>query len=105
VQTVDIGQSALRSSADRFTFDRSFLDLLYVHAGEGAWLWHAADGNAGDEDGPNGLTTIDVAKAMRIAGTAPLKVFSPGGTLVAIDFIELKVLTTHVQTLLSRNGQ
>ncbi len=105
VQTVDIGRSALRTAADRFTFDRSFLDLLYVHAGEGAWLWHATDGGVGDQDGPNGLTTIDVAKAVRIAGLAPLKVFSPGGTLVAIDFIEMKVLTTHVQTLLSRNGQ
>jgi hypothetical protein len=100
VATVPIGHSVIRGNADHFSFDRSFLDLIYVHAGEGAWIWHAVDGGAGDEDGPNGMTTIDIAKAIHIAGQSSPKVFSPGGTLVAIDFEDLVVMTTDVQALL-----
>lgn len=100
VATVPIGRSVIRGNADHFSFDRSFLDLLYVHAGEGAWIWHAVDGGINDEDGPNGMTTIDIAKAVHIAGEASPKVFSPGGTLVAIDFEDLVVMTTDAQALL-----
>jgi len=100
VRTVAIGRSAIRGNSDQFSFDRSFLDLLYVHPGEGAWAWHAVDGGQGDEDGPNGVTTIDVSTGIHVLGAAPPKVFSPGGMLVAIDFEDLAVLTTDVQALL-----
>ena len=102
LRTVEIGRTAMRSTGDRFSFDRSYLDLVYVHAGEGAWIWHAVDGGAGDEDGPNGLATIDIGKASRAAGTGLPTVFSPSGTLVAIDFLNLQALTVDVQTLVSR---
>ncbi len=104
VRTVGIGRSTIHGNADQFSFDRSFLDLLYVHAGEGAWIWHAADGGKGDEDGANGLTTVSVKNAIHISGAAPPKVFSPGGTLIAIDFIDLVVLTSDPQAL-SPGGQ
>ena len=100
-----IGRSAIRGNSDQFSFDRSFLDLLYVHPGEGAWVWHAVDGAQGDEDGPNGVTTIDISKGAHLLGAAPPKVFSPGGTLVAVDFEDLAVLTTDVQALLPGSCQ
>ena len=100
VATVPVGRSAIRGNSDQFSFDRSFLDLLYVHAGEGAWVWHAADGGDGDRDGPNGMTTVDASRATRVAGAAVPSVFSPGGTLVAIDSEDLVVLTSDVQALL-----
>lgn len=100
VATVPIGRSLIHGNAGHFSFDRSFLDLIYVHAGEGAWIWHAVDGGGGDEDGPNGITTIDIAKSTHLAGQTSPKVFSPGGTLVAVDFEDLVVMTTDVKALL-----
>ena len=105
VRTVPIGRSRIHSVDGRFSFDRSFLDLLYVHAGEGAWVWHAIDGGIDDGDGPNGLTTIDVGRAVRVVGDAPPKIFSPGGTLVAIDSTDLSVLTADVDVLRAGGGQ
>jgi hypothetical protein len=100
VGTVEVGRSGIHATASRFTFDRSFLDLLYVHAGEGAWIWHAIDGGNGDEDGPNGQTTVDIGKAIRVAGQGAPQGFSRGGTLIAVDSIDLSVLSSDVDTLL-----
>ena len=100
VSTASIGRSTIPGHAYHFSFGRSFMDLVYVHAGEGAWVWHAVDGGPGDEDGPNGITTIDISKGVHVTGAAQPKVFSPGGTLVAIDFEDLVVMTTDAQALL-----
>ena len=100
VRTVAIGRSAIRGASDTFSFDRSYLDLLYVRPGEGAWIWHASDGSPGDRDGANGLTTINIASGVRVTGASIPKVFAPGGTLVAIDSFDLTVLSVDARELL-----
>ena len=105
VRRIPLGRSAIPKTADQLTFDSSYLDLLYVHAGLGVWTWHGTDGGNNDEDGANGKTTIDIRKAVHIAGAAPLSVFSPGGTLIAIDYINLTVLEVDTATLLARGRQ
>jgi hypothetical protein len=83
VKEISSNRGRLSERGDRFTFYGSQLDLLYVQPGGGVWSWHATDGT-------NGLTTVDVLKAMPVAGSGALKALSPGGKLIAINYNTLE---------------
>lgn len=105
VNQIPIGRSALRKTGDGFIFDHSYLDLLYVHPGKGVWAWHIVDGGADDTDGANGSSSIDVRKGVSIVNTSLPTEFAPGGTLVAIDFLTLQVMTVDPANLIVRGQQ
>lgn len=88
------GQS---QNVDRFSFDHTYLDLLYVHPGTGAWTWSAIGGTSPDKSGPPSSTTVSLidGKAVGQAGKKPPS-FLPGGILVAVDFMRLQIAVVHV---------
>jgi len=101
IRPVPILRNTLRRSTasgdiDRFSFDRSYLALLYVHPGKGAWTWSAMDGGAGDTDGSNGSSTIDFAKARPLIAKSNAPQIVPGGLLVAIDYMNMEVAVIRV---------
>jgi hypothetical protein len=91
---------------DRFAFARSYLLLLYVHPGKGAWTWYATDGTAGDLDGRNGSAVVSLAAGEAVgAPSSPSSAFVPGGILVAIDYINLDLAVVRVDEALIRGAR
>jgi hypothetical protein len=88
------GQS---QNVDRFSFDRGYLDLLYVQPGTGAWTWSVIGGTTADNGGPKNSTIVSLidGKAVGQARQKPPG-FLPGGILVAIDFSRLHIGVVRV---------
>lgn len=88
------------ASVDRFLFDRSYLDLLYVHPGKGAWYWSEMSGTSTDKSAVRGKTAVSAEQAISMAGGGDKpKDFSPGGVLIAVDFMHLEVTSARVENL------
>ncbi len=104
VRAIPRGRSVAKPDGTLFTFDHVYLDLLYIHAGKGVWMWHLADGAAGDRDGPNGYATADITNGDQIAGSSQGAKIVPGGTVIAIDYMTLDVLTIDAASLLGAGG-
>jgi hypothetical protein len=83
--------------ANQIGYSRPFVDGLYLEAG-GAWILRGADGIDSNGQGKGeGETTIDLLKATPLmAGAAPPRSLSPGGTLLIIDVSRLDVLTVKI---------
>ena len=82
---------------DTFSFEGQSVDLLYIHAGKGAWWWMARDGSPGDADGLNGRAAVSISDAAPLAvHSARPADFAPGGTLLAIDYQTLDVVSLHL---------
>lgn len=85
------------NGVDRFGFNGASLDLLYVHPGHGVWVWRDRDGSRTDTDGPSGLTMVDITAGLPLGGNYDKpKEFVPGGILVAIDWLRMRILTTRL---------
>jgi hypothetical protein len=81
----------------QFAFDHPSLDLLYLEPGRGAWSCTESDGSVTDDDGPNGVTTLSIARCQPIGGGAgKAQAFHPGGVLVAIDMIRLEAIAMRL---------
>jgi hypothetical protein len=100
---VPLPKSFLRKGAKgavtQFSFDHMVIDALYLEPGRGAWTCSDTDGSSTDQDGANGLTTVDVGRCRSILASndAPSEL-RPGGVLVAIDFYRMEVLATRLDT-------
>jgi hypothetical protein len=81
-----------------FLHAHPFLDLLYVHPGQGVWTIEAADGYPSDADGKSdGTTTVAIASAKPLASPhADAPRLRPGGVLVAIDLYSLDVASARL---------
>ena len=85
------------AAVDGFAYDHPTLELLYIHPGHGTWVWSAADGRALDHDGPNGITLISAADGKKVGGTTEdAAEFSPGGTMVAVDWYKMQYSVVHL---------
>ena len=86
-----------KGELELFFHERPYLDLLYVHPGQGAWVVSAADSYDTDADGEsNGVTAIALSKARSLSGDAPPKNFGHGGVVVAIDLYKLDVVAERL---------
>jgi hypothetical protein len=88
------GQSG---TIDTFAFDHSYLDLLYVHPGRGAWTWSALAGlhpDRGDRYGSTVVTLSD-AKPLGSSGPPPSS-YVPGGILVAVDVTRMEIAVARL---------
>jgi len=86
------------AGADEFSFRHPFLDMLYVHPGQGAWTAEVAEGSALDRDGPNGTIVLSLADMTPLDGAPKLHTFVPGGVLVAIDLFRAEVAVIRLDT-------
>lgn len=91
------------SESDEFVFNHPYLDMIYVHPGEGAWTAEVAEGSAIDRDGPNGVIVLSLADMTPLGNAPTLHTFAPGGVLVAIDVLryEVAVIRLDPATLLA----
>jgi hypothetical protein len=94
------------SDAVAFSNGGMYLDLLYVHPGEGVWEWTESDGSATDRDGvTDGFVTVSVDDAKPVGSTAGKpKALRPGGVLIAIDRIRMQVLVERLDATLLGGG-
>jgi hypothetical protein len=84
-------------AVDTFSFDHSYLDLLYVHPGLGAWTWSALGGvnpDHGDKYGSTVVALVD-AKPLGSSGVRPSS-FVPGGILVAVDVTRMEIAVVRL---------
>jgi hypothetical protein len=70
-----------------FADRRSYLELLIVRPGQGAWTLSTGDGAAGDDDGaPDGVIVPAIAQLHAVGlGSGRPAALLPGDTVAAID--------------------
>jgi len=107
LRTTSFQPNAFRKGvgADEFTFRHPYLDMLYVHPGQGAWTAEVPEGSALDRDGPNGVIVLSLIDMTPLGNAPKLRTFVPGGVLVAIDVLRAEVAVIRLDTgMLSAGG-
>lgn len=80
----------------RFLYGRVNAEYLYLLSG-GAWTFSARDGGDTDLDGAvDGATVIDLLRFKPALGADKPRAFTPGGTLFAIDTLQLDLLELKI---------
>jgi len=84
-------------AVNTFSFDHSYLDLLYVHPGLGAWTWSALAGVNSDRDDKYGSTVVTLPEAHPLGsfGLQPSS-FVPGGIFVAVDATRMEIAVVRL---------
>src|SRR5256885_111906 len=85
------------AAIDTVSFNHSYLDLLYVHPGLGAWTWSSMGGLHPDRGDKYGSTVVALTDAKPLGSSGPQPSgFVPGGILVAVDVTRMEIAVVRL---------